>query len=200
MKIYFIRHGETDWNKERRFQGRTDIPLNEAGRNVALLTQKAMADIPFEAVFTSPLKRARETAELVLGDRGIPIVDDERLIEISFGAGEGSRIDRTIENVEYFFSKPEKYVPAEGGEMLGEVLVRVEDFLRELFGNPSYQDSTVLVSTHGAALSAIMTVIKGNPVEMYWSGGLHRNCGVSIVEIKDGKPEILQEAIVLYEE
>ncbi len=198
MKIYFIRHGQTDWNKAGKFQGRTDIPLNEEGRAVALLTQKAMEKIPFEAVFTSPLKRAKETAELVLGDRDIPVIEDERLIEISFGVEEGDKMDRTVENIYHFFSVPEKYIPPQKGESFQEVRARAKSFLDELFQDERYQDSTVLVSTHGATLSGILSVIKGNPVEKYWAGGLHKNCGVTIVEVHDGIPEILQEAIVLY--
>ena len=65
MKIYLIRHGETDWNKLRRLQGQADIPLNEFGRQLARETDPALRDVPFDRIYTSPLKRARETAELV---------------------------------------------------------------------------------------------------------------------------------------
>ena len=80
MKIYFIRHGETDWNTEIKLQGRTDISLNENGRKVAKWTRDAMRDIMFDVAFTSPLKRARETAEIILEGKDIPILDEERII------------------------------------------------------------------------------------------------------------------------
>ena len=68
MKIYMIRHGETDWNKKRKLQGQVDIPLNEFGKLLAKETAPALADVPFAVCYTSPLKRAAETARLVLGD------------------------------------------------------------------------------------------------------------------------------------
>ena len=86
MKIYMIRHGETDWNKKRKLQGQVDIPLNEFGKLLAKETAPALADVPFAVCYTSPLKRAAETARLVLGDREVPIVPDKRIQEMSFGA------------------------------------------------------------------------------------------------------------------
>ena len=62
MKIYMIRHGETDWNKKRKLQGQVDIPLNEFGKLLAKETAPALADVPFAVCYTSPLKRAAETA------------------------------------------------------------------------------------------------------------------------------------------
>ena len=71
-----IRHGETDWNKKRKLQGQVDIPLNEFGKLLAKETAPALADVPFAVCYTSPLKRAAETARLVLGDREVPIVPE----------------------------------------------------------------------------------------------------------------------------
>ena len=96
MKLYIIRHGQTDWNRARRLQGRTDIPLNEWGRRVAELTREGLKDVAFDMAFTSPLIRAKETAEIILGDRNVPIIEDERIIEVNFGAyeGESFQLDR----------------------------------------------------------------------------------------------------------
>jgi len=200
MKIYFIRHGETDWNTEIKLQGRTDISLNENGRKVAKWTRDAMRDIMFDVAFTSPLKRARETAEIILEGRDIPILDEERIIEVAFGTYEGNKKSSWDDNMNNFFLHTDLYVPTEGGETIEEVLKREKEFLDEIFANPKYQESTILISTHGAALSGLLTVIKKNPIEKFWAGGLHKNCGISIVEVKNGIPEIIEEAIVLYEE
>ena len=89
MKLYIIRHGETSWNVERRLQGASDTDLNENGIALAAITGAAMKEIPFDCCFSSPLKRARETARLVLAGRNIPVTEDERLREISFGEWEG---------------------------------------------------------------------------------------------------------------
>ena len=200
MKVYFIRHGETDWNKEDKLQGRVDIPLNEAGRHVAELTREALQDVWFDAAFTSPLVRASETAEIILRGRDIPIIKDDRIIEVNFGAYEGVKKCDWDENIKKFFLKSEEYAPVGEGETLEDVLKREQVFLKELFSNLKYQESTVLVCTHGAALSGLLTVIKGNSIADFWAGGLHKNCGISIVEVKNETPKIVKEAIVVYDE
>ena len=66
MKIYLVRHGETDWNKERKIQGQVDIPLNAFGIHLAEETAKGLRDIPFDICFSSPLGRAKDTARIIL--------------------------------------------------------------------------------------------------------------------------------------
>lgn len=198
MKLYIIRHGQTSWNKERKLQGRTDIPLNESGREVAELTKEGFKDIPFDMAFTSPLKRARETAEIIMSGRNVPVINDERIIEVNFGSYEGCDFDLPDEYIQNFFSAPEKYFPINGMESMESIFERMNSFLQDLCQNAELQDKTILISTHGAALSGLMTVIKGNSVDKYWAGGLHKNCGFSIVEIKDGVATILEEAITAY--
>ena len=89
MKIYLFRHGETDWNKARRLQGQSNIPLNPFGRELAMKTAEALQDISFDRAFSSPLSRAVETAQILLGDTQIPVITDHRLLEINFGDCEG---------------------------------------------------------------------------------------------------------------
>ena len=97
MKLYMMRHGETSWNKIRRIQGQSDIDLNEAGREAARLTSKALKDFRFDAAYTSPLSRARETGEIVLAGRDIPLIEDERLKEANFGPYEGADLNELYE-------------------------------------------------------------------------------------------------------
>ena len=87
--LYIMRHGQTDWNKVHRLQGSTDIPLNDEGRRMALEAGKKYKDLHIDVCYCSPLKRAQETAELVLKGRDIPIITDDRLREMSFGLCEG---------------------------------------------------------------------------------------------------------------
>jgi len=76
--LYIMRHGRTDWNARKKMQGRTDIPLNEEGRQMAIKAGEECKDVHFDICYCSPLIRARETAELVLGDREVPILTDAR--------------------------------------------------------------------------------------------------------------------------
>lgn len=200
MKVYFIRHGETDWNIDGKLQGRVDIPLNEKGRRVAELTRDALKRVSFDVAFSSPLSRAYDTARIILEGHNAPIMKDERLIEIGFGAYEGVKRADWDNNVKSFFSQTEKYLPSEKGEPVQDLLDREQEFLQDLFQNQKYQKSTVLVSTHGAALSGILTIIKGNSIEKFWAGGLHKNCGMSVVNVENGIPMIEREAFIVYDE
>ena len=85
MKLYIIRHGETYWNIEGRLQGRTDIELTPSGISIADRSSQGMKNIRFDYIFSSPLKRAYKTAEIIRRDRSIPIITDNRLIEVCFG-------------------------------------------------------------------------------------------------------------------
>ena len=80
MELYLVRHGETEWNKERRLQGQADVALDDFGRQLAVETGEALQDIPFDVCFTSPLKRAKETAELFLAGKDVPIIEDIRRV------------------------------------------------------------------------------------------------------------------------
>lgn len=88
--LYIMRHGKTDWNAIHKLQGRTDIPLNDEGRRWPKLLAKKYQDVHLDICFCSPLIRARETAQLVLAGRDVPVVYDERLLEMSFGIYEGT--------------------------------------------------------------------------------------------------------------
>ena len=200
MKLYIIRHGQTDWNRARLLQGRTDISLNEWGTRVAQLTKEGLQDIVFDIAFTSPLIRARKTAELILEGRDIPIIDDDRLIEVNFGPYEGESFQLDNENLQNFFSKPEAYYSVDGSETIESVFERTGKFLLELYNKKEYEDSTILISTHGAALCGLLCNIKKWGKADFWKGGLHKNCGFSIVEVTDGIPKIIEEAIIAYDE
>lgn len=205
MKLYMIRHGQTEWNKEKRLQGRADIPLNAYGIQLAEETRDGLLGVRFDIALTSPLKRAKKTAQILLEGQEVKLIEDERIIEIVFGSYEGlcyaeENYNIPDPNFMNFFEKPEVYQPAADGESFEQLRARAASFLKELSEKEEYEDSTILVSTHGACLCALLNVIKDSTIDQFWAGGLHKNCGLSIVEIKDGKAEILKEAIVLYPE
>lgn len=203
MKIYVLRHGETSWNRQRLLQGRSDVELNENGRKLAKETAEGMADIPFDLVFTSPLKRARETAEIVLNGRDIPIVEDERIIEISFGANEGKAWRKTDDfegdpNIYHFFNHPEQYRPVPDAESLQQLAERTADFMNDICYRPELQDKTILVSTHGAATRGILNSLRTWELSDFWGDGVAPNCGVAIIECKDGVPVLLEQNKTYY--
>ena len=202
MKIYFVRHGETDWNKERKIQGQVDIPLNEFGRHLARETAKGLRDVPFDVCFTSPLGRARETAQIILQGRDVPILEYKRILEMNFGVLEGKCCSKegwdVPDSFQMFFDDPVHYQAPEGGEDFQAVRKRTGDFLNWLFAQEQYRDSTVLVTTHGAAMAGLLNNLKKKPLAEYWGVGVHKNCGVTEVDVTDGRIDIISENKVYY--
>lgn len=203
MRLYIIRHGETDWNRQNKLQGKRDIPLNEQGEALAKKTKEGLREVPFTLGITSPLKRAEKTAQILLEGREIPIRTEKRMEEIGFGEYEGMVYTKTYseipdEKFSYFFTKPEAYQPGRGGETVTELLAREREFWQELLTNPDYEDQTILLSTHGAALGGLLCVIKGQTEAHLWDSKLHKNCGFSVVDVVNGQVTILQEGVTLY--
>ena len=204
MKIYIIRHGETDWNKVRRLQGRSDIPLNEEGRRLARITGEALSSVNFRAIYTSPLRRAKETAMLVKGDRQIDVIEDERLQEISFGIYEGhccAKDNYEIPDPDFmnFFTQPDQYHPPEGAESIEELCARTTDFLQELVHTTQYgAEDAILLSTHGAALRGLLSSVEKTDIAHFWQGGVHKNCAVTILDVTDGIITLVEEGKIYY--
>lgn len=206
MKIYIIRHGETDWNKVRRLQGHSDIPLNEEGRRLARITGEALSSVNFRRIYTSPLQRAKETAMLVKGDRQIDVIEDERLQEISFGIYEGhccAKDNYEIPDPDFmnFFTQPDQYHPPEGAESIEELCARTTDFLQELVHTTQYgAEDAILLSTHGAALRGLLSSVEKTDIAHFWQGGVHKNCAVTILDVTDGIITLVVEGKTYYDE
>lgn len=175
--LYIMRHGTTDWNVAYRLQGRTDIPLNGEGRRMAERARAEALGIPFDVCYSSPLVRARETAEIVLRGRNVPILTDERLIEMCFGVCEG--MEKIYSKPEcplnVFFQMPERYTePVEGAESMDELFGRTGEFLREVVRPQLDAGRNILIVGHGAMNSALICQVKGLPRAEFWSAGLEQ--------------------------
>lgn len=199
MLLYIIRHGVTEWNALRKVQGSADIPLAEEGIRLARRTGEALKEVPFDLCFTSPLIRARKTAELVLGERAstIPIIEDSRIQEIDFGVLEGSRFKDENGNVVneqmgIFFNDPERFTRPEKGENIRDICTRTRDFWQEKISDPALQDKTILIASHGCAVRAILQNVypKGTP---FWNGSVPPNCSVNIVKVTNGQAVFLAQ-------
>ena len=101
MLVYFVRHGETTWNKRKKLQGQHDTKLTPRGLEQARLAGQGMKDIPFDYIISSPLSRARMTAEIIRGDRDLEIDFDDRLKEIDFGKDNGRCFGKILEDPRY---------------------------------------------------------------------------------------------------
>lgn len=203
MKIYTIRHGETEANAEGRFQGRYDGRLNRNGIELAEETAAgiAKAGIRFDECFSSPLSRAAETARIVLegsGNGSVPVHYDDRLMEVDVGGWDMvliSEMKRTF--IGAYLSNPFLLTKEQmrGGETMEEVCARTQGFLRELMSRND--DKCYLVSTHGCAVRAMCSFLHDGGD--FWQGHLPYNCSVNVIEVKDGKAELLELDRIFYD-
>ena len=176
--LYIIRHGTTDWNEQHRLQGRTDIPLNEEGRQMARRAAEEYREVHFDECYCSPLVRARETAQILLEGRNVPIYVDERLAEMSFGEYEGMEysFSRPECPIDVFFTAPEQYtVPIGGAESLDGLFARTGEFLRETVYPKLDEGKDILIVGHGAMNSSIVCRIREMPRRDFWKAGIE-NC------------------------
>lgn len=205
MKVYIMRHGDTVWNKERRLQGGTDIPLSDSGRELAKVTGEAIKDLLIDKCIVSPLSRAKETARLVLGERKLPLIIDERIREISFGDYEGLKFslgeDNQIPDPDFknFFLDPENYKAPEGGENIEELCQRAKAFMEDLAADENNRHKSILVVTHGCCSRALLSCAQES-AENFWRGKTPPNCSISTLEFIDGKYHLLEEDRIYYDE
>ena len=203
MKIYFIRHGETIWNKEKKIQGQSDIPLNEYGRELAYVTADAIKEISFDIVYSSPLLRAKETAEILVENRNLDIHVDSRLIEMSFGEGEGESLPEIHSHPEMklynFIHNPGEYIPPTGGETFEELYERCKSFIEDVILPAETQYESMLIVGHGALIRGMIHYINNRPSKDFWIV-THKNCSVTIAECNNRKLTLLEEAKIYYKE
>ena len=175
--LYIIRHGKTDWNAAFKLQGRTDIQLNEEGREMALKAAEEAKDIHFDICFSSPLLRAKETAQIILNDREIPIVCDNRLMEMCFGEYEGIERSFDIKDcpINLLFKDPVNYVADKGAESFEELFKRTGDFLEKKIYPLLKEGKDILIVGHGAMNCSIVSQIRGYDLAHFWDG-MTDNC------------------------
>ncbi|NPV87976.1 histidine phosphatase family protein [Coprothermobacteraceae bacterium] len=158
MHIYLLRHPQTDWNKEMRFQGRIDIPINEKGWQALKQALPILAALPVKVVYTSPLQRAKVVAEKIVQRNGLPLVEDERLIEAHCGRWEGKTVkELTEEEPEAFrlwWQNPYKN-PMPEGESYADVEKRTSAFLEDVIT----RGEDALVVSHGIAIITMLRYV-----------------------------------------
>ncbi len=153
-RVLLLRHGETEWNRSGRMQGRTDTPLTLEGQRQADAVKGLLAG--FQYIFSSPLTRACATAMTIASYNGLPLVVDDRLIERSWGTWEGrlpSEVYRRYSGVCVEGIRPEGY------EADDQVLQRCAPFWDEIM---AYGDASILAVTHGGFMLALVRELNGD--------------------------------------
>lgn len=162
-ELIMIRHGVTAWNKERRFQGQIDIPLDDEGLRQAQLLGQSMAGAALAAVYASDLTRARQTAEPLASAIGLPVVAEPGLRERHYGAFEGRTWDELQREHAADFARwrarePDFSLPG-GGETLLALHDRVEATMRALAAR--HPGSSLVAVTHGGVLDCAYRIATG---------------------------------------
>jgi broad specificity phosphatase PhoE len=195
VRIFIVRHGQTDANLRHELQGRRDIPLNAKGREQAesmhaFFERKGVA---FGRVFSSPLLRALETARIISGG-AVPIEADERLLEMDYGPYEGMNLRSPAPEITAFFSDFAHNPAPAGMEQLASVVARGGAFMESLASRARAGELTgdVLVATHAIEMKGILEYLTPGSDGSYWSRFIG-NCAVYRVDLRDGKLGVPEE-------
>ena len=189
MKIYLTRHGQTDYNKKRMMQGRSDIPLNEVGIAQAEARRKSLGDIKFDAVYSSPLCRAVKTASIIGNVPEEEIIKDERIIEANFGKYELMNYYGTGIPMMLYWSFPEVFKAPTGVETIQEMIERTSSFLKEL-EQKDYEN--VLVACHGGIIRPIRGYLENKKSGIIWRPR-PKNCEIFVYESIDGRHRLVED-------
>ena len=168
-KLLLIRHGETSLNPDNRYLGKTNVSLNSKGIMQAKLIKKRIKDLSVDIIFTSPLKRAKETCEIVINNKSMPMKMNSGLSEINFGLWEGLTYDEVKTKYQNQLAKWEKNPlinKPPKGETITEVLNRVSTFLREILD--TYREKHIAVVSSGGVLNIILCFLFNIKPKALW--------------------------------
>lgn len=162
LTFYFIRHGRTIWNEQGLMQGSGNSNLTEEGIQGAVLTGKALKDIPFSVVYTSCLQRTIDTAKHILAERKIPLFQHQGLNEHSFGSWEGQEIAkiRELDEFQQMINAPEQYQAlSNGGETWEQLATRAMNAIQDII--QIHHQGNILVVSHGHTLRLLLSLLSG---------------------------------------
>jgi broad specificity phosphatase PhoE len=182
IRVYLVRHGQTLWNAEGRYQGKMDSTLSPLGRSQAARLARALAAVPFAAVYSSPLVRAWDTALVIAASHRLPVVPVEELREIFLGAWEGlteGEITRRFGAVIARRRRDAERVVPEGGESLAQVQARAMRAIEGILAR--HGEGTIAVVAHGAVNKTILLSALDAPLSSYWRIR-QDNAGINIVD------------------
>jgi probable phosphoglycerate mutase len=186
-KIHLVRHAETDWNRELRWQGQSDVPLNARGREQARALGASLTGAPLAAIYSSDLRRAAETAEIVAEQLRLPLRVDPRLREIDVGSWQGLTLTQLRVRVPEAVARWEQNGERgwEEGESHEDMFARVVDAIRSIADR--HRNEEVLVVSHGGPIGALKVLAAGldYPRERRL---LPRsdNCETCVIAVEDG--------------
>lgn len=188
MNIYLTRHGQTRLNKQKIMQGLTDEPLNEEGSKQAKEKHEQVKDIKFDAVYSSPLKRAVQTASLISGLKEKDIIKDKRIIEVDFGDYEGKRYYNLGLKMTLYWLLPEVFKCPKSVEDTTSMISRSRDFLKEL-ETKNYEN--VLIVCHGGIIRTLCGYLEDKKNGLKWRPK-PKNAQIRVYSSIDGQHKFIK--------
>jgi len=192
VAVILVRHGRTAWNQQRRFLGRTDIPLDEQGQREALALARRLAAEPLHAIVSSPLRRAAQTAAFLGRDRGLELVLHPELVELAQGELEGQPDSVLLERYPDFLAQwldDPTHARVPGGETLGECQERSVAAILEIAAATPPGQAVAIVS-HQMVIASALCAVLDLPLRRFRELG-HRNAAFSVLRCEGGQLRLL---------
>ncbi len=186
-KLIIVRHAETDWNKELKYQGQQDIVLNDTGKEQAVKLSNYLSDSNIDTIYSSNLKRAYSTAKKINKFHNLKIKQEKELREIDFGKWEGmtySKIKAHYPEILKKWNQNPTLISPPAGEDLKRFKLRIVNVFAEIV--EENREKNILVVTHGGAIKAYLTFILGIPLYNYWQFNIS-STGISIINVYEEK-------------
>ncbi len=190
--IHLIRHGETNWNRERRAQGQQESVLTETGRTQAQSLAATLTDLDIHEVYCSSSVRTRETASIAFAGRTLPTVYCDLLREIRMGPWEGRLYDELRqdypEQYHAFWNKPDDFL-LEGAETFAQLQQRAISRLSRILAES--RSANIAIVSHGLLIKTILSFVEQRPLARVWEPPAMHNCALSTIEVhEDGNQRI----------
>ncbi|WP_300381028.1 histidine phosphatase family protein [Clostridium sp.] len=191
-KLYLTRHGETEWNDRGVMQGWQDSPLTELGKKQGIWLGERMKDLKIDVIYSSPIGRAYNTAELIRGNRDIEIKANDGLKEMKIGLWEGLSQDEIMaineENYYNFWNVPSKYIKAEGAESFKEVVDRSFKAISQIVEKE--KGKNILIVTHTITLKAYLSALEKRDIDTLWNPPFIKQTSLTEINFKEEGYEI----------
>ena len=206
FEVYFLRHGETFWNRAKILQGSvSDTMLTRRGVRMAERTAEGLrrSGVRFDRIYASPYRRAKETADVIARAYGLESVPEPRLREMCFGRYEGLHYEKgryADDNLRLFFESPERYVPqGANAESFAQVGRRLRDFLEGELAPLDGKVGRVLCVAHSLVLKSLLRELFGDTLPAAAKAPIQRNCCVHVLRYSRGKFELKEASRIFYD-
>ncbi len=187
MRIYLVRHGLTHWNHEFRYQGHTDIELSPQGIEQAFALKKRLKGEDIKAIFSSDLRRARQTAEIINQEHNLEIQIDPALKEVNFGVWEGLTYQdlqqKYPEQLKIWKDTPH-LLDIETGETFDSLMHRAINFVNNIYN--AYRKDNIIVVSHGGTIAAMICGLMNEPLKFMWTYK-QKNAALNIIKRNNTK-------------